>query len=59
MKIFAEKFGFDVNTADGVMNPGGTMSNIMGLLVARNEHFPHVRLEGWKTEDLPVAFTAA
>lgn len=59
MKIFAGKFGFDVNTADGVMNPGGTMSNIMALLVARNEHFPHVRLDGWKTEDQPVAFTAA
>ena len=58
MKIFAAQFGFDPETADGVINPGGTMSNIMAVLVARNEHFPHVRLEGWKPEDQPVAFTA-
>jgi len=47
MKIFAERFGFDPETADGCLNPGGTMSNMMAVLVARNEHFPHVRLEGW------------
>jgi len=51
MKVFAEKFGFDPETADGCLNPGGTMSNIMSVLVARNEHFPHVRLEGWKADD--------
>lgn len=58
MKVFAAKFGFNPETADGVINPGGTMSNIMAVLVARNEHFPHVRLEGWKPEDQPVAFTS-
>ena len=58
MKIFAGKFGFDPETADGVMNPGGTMSNIMALLVARHHHFPHVRMKGWRPEDQPVAFTA-
>lgn len=51
MKIFAAKFGFDPETADGCLNPGGTMSNIMAVLVARNEFFPHVRMEGWKGED--------
>jgi len=34
------------------------MSNMMALLAARHEHFPHVRQEGWKPEDRPVAFTA-
>ena len=58
MKVFAAKFGFDPETADGVINPGGTMSNIMAVLVARNEHFPHVRMDGWKPEDQPVAFTS-
>ena len=58
MKIIASRFGFDPATADGVMNPGGTMSNIMSVLVARHHHFPHVRMEGWKPEDQPVAFTA-
>ena len=58
MKIFAAKFGFNTETAEGCMNPGGTMSNIMALLVARHEHFPHVRMEGWQPDDKPVAFTA-
>jgi len=58
MKLFAARFGFDPETADGCLNPGGTMSNMMAVLVARNEHFPHVRLEGWKAGDQPVAFTA-
>ena len=35
------------------------MSNMMALLAARHEHFPHVRRQGWKAEDKPVAFTAA
>jgi len=43
VNIIAETFGFDVNTVEGVANPGGTMSNMMALMVARNEHFPHVR----------------
>ena len=30
---------------------------ICTLLAARHEHFPHVRMEGWKPEDRPVAFT--
>jgi len=29
----------------------------MSVLCARQETFPHVRLEGWKPEDRPVAFT--
>jgi len=35
------------------------MSNMMALFAARHEHFPHVRLEGWRTEDRPVGFTPA
>lgn len=34
------------------------MANIMALIVARHEHFPHVRMEGWKGGDRPVGFTA-
>jgi len=32
------------------------MSNMMALLAARNEKFPHVRKSGWKAEDKPVCF---
>jgi glutamate/tyrosine decarboxylase-like PLP-dependent enzyme len=45
--ILAKTFGFPVETAEGVANPGGTMGNMMALLVARNEYFPHVRMDGW------------
>jgi len=57
IKIFAEKFGMNPETAEGCLNPGGTMSNMMPLMVARNETFPHVRTEGWRAEDMPVAYT--
>lgn len=33
------------------------MSNMMAVLCARQKTFPHVRLEGWRPEDKPVAFT--
>lgn len=58
IRLFGEHFGFDPNTVDGTLNPGGTMSNMMALLAARHEHFPHVRTEGWRGDDKPVAFTA-
>lgn len=58
VRIFGERFGFKSEQIDGTLNPGGTMSNMMALLAARQEHFPHVRMEGWKPEDRPVGFTA-
>lgn len=58
IRLFGDQFGFDPNTIDGSLNPGGSMSNMMALLAARHEHFPHVRQEGWRAEDRPVAFTA-
>ena len=30
----------------------------MAMLAARHEHFPHVRMEGWKAGDNAVAFTS-
>merc|ERR1712226_1573786 len=50
---FGEIFGFPKENIEGLMNPGGSMSNTMALLLARDEHFPHVKTEGWKTEDKP------
>mmetsp|Transcript_18073 Transcript_18073/g.30841 ORF Transcript_18073/g.30841 Transcript_18073/m.30841 type:complete len:469 (+) Transcript_18073:27-1433(+) len=58
VKIFGKEFGFKEEHIDGTLNPGGSMSNMMALLAARQEHFPHVRNEGWKAEDKPVAFTS-
>ena len=58
IKLFAEKFGYKRETAQGILNPGGTMSNMMALLIARNEKFPHVRNKGWRDADKPVCYTA-
>lgn len=57
IKLFAEKFGMNPATAEGCLNPGGTMSNITGFLAARNWKFPHVRKEGFKATDKPVSYT--
>jgi len=57
VKLYGKMFGFKEEDIDGTLNPGGTMGNMMALLAARQEHFPHVRLEGWKPEDKPIAFT--
>lgn len=55
---FGEIFGFPKDSIEGIMNPGGSMSNTVALILARNEHFPHVKTKGWQIEDKPVAFTA-
>jgi len=57
IKFFGQRFGYQREKIDGVLNPGGSMSNIMAVLCARQQAFPHVRLEGWRPEDRPVAFT--
>lgn len=59
LRILGMQFGFKEDKIDGTLNPGGTMSNMMALLAARHETFPHVRTAGWKAEDRPIAFTAA
>lgn len=59
IKHYAKMYGFDPETTDGTLNPGGTMGNIMAVLCARQEHFPHVRLEGWNGTEKPIAFTPA
>lgn len=53
-----QQFGFSKEHIEGTLNPGGSMSNLMALLLARNEHFPHVKKQGWARNDRPVAFTA-
>ena len=57
IKFFGQRFGFNPETVDGSLNPGGSMSNMMSVLCARQETFQHVRLTGWTPEDRPVTFT--
>jgi glutamate/tyrosine decarboxylase-like PLP-dependent enzyme len=36
IRFFAEIFGMNPKKVDGVLNPGGTMSNMMAFLTARH-----------------------
>jgi len=41
---------------EGVFAPGGSTSNLMGVLAARHRHFPHIKREGMTADDRPVIF---
>jgi len=56
IKIIGRAFGFEDNSIDGVLAPGGSAANIIALLAARHRAFPHVREEGWKPGDKPVCY---
>ncbi|ELZ79070.1 L-2,4-diaminobutyrate decarboxylase (siderophore biosynthesis protein) [Haloferax larsenii JCM 13917] len=49
VETLAETFGYD-DEADGVFTSGGTQSNFMGLLLARNK-VADKRFDHWVTED--------
>ena len=57
-KIFGQSFGYNPEKLDGIFNPGGSMSLMTSFICARHTHFPHVRMEGWKAGDNPVAYTS-
>ncbi|EDQ93000.1 uncharacterized protein MONBRDRAFT_19231 [Monosiga brevicollis MX1] len=59
MQRMADLAGFDVAESEGIMVPGGSYANLVGLITARHHHFPHVRLEGWRGDERPVIFTSA
>ncbi len=44
---------------EALFNPGGSISNLMALLAARQRRFPHTRVHGFAPEDRPVAFASA
>ncbi|MCB9916018.1 MAG: glutamate decarboxylase [Planctomycetes bacterium] len=48
--------GFD--QGEGVFAPGGSISNLMCVLAARQRAFPHVKHEGLNADDRPVMFTS-
>ena len=57
--IATQYLRFPADRHDGLVCPGGSYSNLMSMLVARHLHFPHVKEEGWKGTERPVAFTSA
>eukprot|EP01147_Barroeca_monosierra_P000560 gene560-3877_t len=59
IRKMAEIVGFNLDTVEGMLVPGGSFANMVGMIAARHNHFPHVRMEGWKSNDRPVAFCSA
>jgi len=43
---------------EGVFAPGGSISNLMCVLAARQRAFPHIKREGLRPEDRPVMFVS-
>ncbi|MDP6850311.1 MAG: aspartate aminotransferase family protein [Planctomycetota bacterium] len=41
---------------EGIFNPGGSLSNLMAVLAARNAAFPHAKQRGLRGDDRPVFF---
>jgi len=50
---------FGLEGGDGLTCPGGTYSNMLAMLCARNTLFPHTKLEGVSKEDRLVVLTSA
>lgn len=40
----------------GMLVPGGSFANMVGMIAARHNHFPHVRMEGWKSVQIQTCF---
>ena len=55
--LLAMKAGY--SASDGVMCPGGSYSNLMAVLVARQKHFFRVKQDGWQAQDRPVLFVSS
>ncbi|MFT7484234.1 MAG: sulfinoalanine decarboxylase [Candidatus Paceibacteria bacterium] len=43
---------------EGVLAPGGSISNLMAVLAARHAHFPHIKESGLQAGERPVIFTS-
>lgn len=56
IKLIGKGFGFAEENVDGILTPGGSIANMIGMLAARHHYFPHVREEGWRAEDRPVCY---
>jgi len=53
-----QKIGFDTDTAQGTFTPGGSMSNMIAMIIARNRSFEDIRDEGIGGRSL-ICYTSA
>ena len=51
-------FGWGLEEGDGIFNPGGSMSNFYGMLLARHHLFPELKTKGLFGTKPLVAFTS-
>ena len=51
-------FGWGLEEGDGIFNPGGSMSNFYGMLLARHHLFPELKTKGLFGAKPLVAFTS-
>ncbi|EGD74373.1 hypothetical protein PTSG_06384 [Salpingoeca rosetta] len=56
LRKVAAVVGFDDATMEGMLVPGGSFANFVAMVAARHHAFPHVRMDGWKPDDKPIAF---
>jgi len=42
----AEKFGYKAAESDGIFSPGGSISNMYGMMLARHKRFPDLKSKG-------------
>jgi len=46
LRQVAKRVGYDIPTAEGTLAPGGSMTNLMGLIMARDKADPQARFDG-------------
>ncbi|XP_053323446.1 glutamate decarboxylase 1-like [Spea bombifrons] len=59
LKKMHEMVGWTENEGDGIFSPGGTISNLYSILVARYKYFPIVKTKGMAALPRIVLFTSA
>lgn len=47
IKTFGRFVGWDADQVDGIVVPGGSYANLIGLVLARHRYFPALRTEGY------------
>jgi len=58
LRYIRKLFGWDPEEGDGIFNPGGSMSNFYGMMLARHHLFPQLKSKGLSGHPPLVAFTS-
>lgn len=54
LKTMMTLVGFNPDNSDGILAPGGTISNLYGVLAARYKAFPESKLKGLEIAPKPL-----